>query len=143
MKCIRQLFEGLSLSDFHAYMRTHSYIYAPSREMWPAGSVNARIPPLPVGPIDENGERETINASAWIDQNKPVEQMTWTPGLPMIIKNRLISEGGWIERNTASCFNLYRPSNINPGDPSLHSDLSQWRAVPRLPETVQRPRPRH
>ena len=48
--------------------------------------------------------------------NRPVEQMTWAPGLPMIIRDRLISGGGWIERKGVSCFNLYRPPTIKPGN---------------------------
>ena len=39
---------GVSLDDFYAYMPMHSYIYAPSREMWPASSINARLPPIPI-----------------------------------------------------------------------------------------------
>src|SRR6266568_4622602 len=46
--------EGVSLDDFHAYMPQHSYIYAPSRESWPAASVNARIPPVPM--LDASGK---------------------------------------------------------------------------------------
>ena len=38
--------EGVTLDNFHAYMPMHNYIFAPTREMWPAGSVNARIPPV-------------------------------------------------------------------------------------------------
>jgi hypothetical protein len=37
--------EGVTLEDFYAYMPTHSYIFAPSRELWPASSVNARVRP--------------------------------------------------------------------------------------------------
>ena len=33
----------------------------------------------------------------------------------MVIANRLIAEGGWIERNGVNCFNLYRPPIIKPG----------------------------
>jgi hypothetical protein len=51
----------------------------------------------------------------WLDQRRPVEQMTWAPGEPMLIANRLISEGGWIERPGVTCFNLYRPPTIKPG----------------------------
>src|SRR5262249_55270499 len=109
----------------HAYMPTHSYVYVPSREHWPAGSVNARIPPVgmidsngqPV--LDEKGEQRTMSASAWLDRNRPVEQMTWAPGLPLLIHDRLISEGGWIERNGVTCFNLYRPPTIAPGDAAM------------------------
>ena len=35
-------------NDFRAYMPTHSYIYMPTRDMWPGGSVNARVPPVPM-----------------------------------------------------------------------------------------------
>ena len=83
----------------------HSYIYAPTRELWPASSVNARVPPPAKG----------IKANLWLDQHRPVEQMTWAPGAPMLIANRLISEGGWIERTGVTCFNLYRPPTIKPG----------------------------
>ena len=34
----------------------------------------------------------------------------------MMIRDRLVSEGGWIERHEVSCFNLYRPPLIEPGN---------------------------
>jgi Family of unknown function (DUF5906) len=102
--------QGVSVADFFAYMPMQAYIFSPTREMWPAASVNARIPPIPLG-------KENIKASAWLDQNNPVEQMTWAPGEPMVIPDRLISEGGWIDRPNVRCFNLYRPPTIKPGDP--------------------------
>jgi hypothetical protein len=114
--------EDVSLNDFNAYMPMHSYIFAPSREMWPSSSVNARIPPIPLFDeqgqpmLDKKGEQKTIPASVWLDQNKPVEQMTWAPGLPMLIRDRLISEGGWIGRPGCSVFNLYRPPTLVLGD---------------------------
>jgi hypothetical protein len=40
--------EGVELTDFHAYMPQHNYLYAPTREPWPASSVNARIAPVPI-----------------------------------------------------------------------------------------------
>jgi hypothetical protein len=107
--------EGVQLTDFYAYMPGHSYIFAPTREMWPAASVNARIPPISITGAD--GEPAKLKANLWLDENNPVEQMTWCPGLPMIIPDRLVSEGGWIERNGVRCFNLYRPPRILPGDP--------------------------
>jgi Family of unknown function (DUF5906) len=116
------LTRGVSLSDFYAYMPQHNYIFAPSREPWPAASLDARLPWMPVFEADgtpklnKKGKPLEIPPSAWLDQNKPVEQMTWAPGLPMIIENRLIAEGGWIERQGVSCFNLYRPPLLDPGD---------------------------
>jgi hypothetical protein len=115
-------FEAVALSDFYAYMPMHSYIYTPSREPWPGASVNARVPPVPLTKPDgsfvlnEDGEKVMQSASAWLDRNRPVEQMTWAPGLPMIIPDRLVAAGGWIERRGVSCFNLYRPPDIRPGN---------------------------
>jgi 5S rRNA maturation endonuclease (ribonuclease M5) len=133
---------GVSLEDFHAYMPSHSYIFTPSREMWPASSVNARIPPIAFG-------EKKMPAAAWLDRNKPVEQMTWAPGLPMLISNRLIAEGGWIERAGVSCFNLYRPPTIEHGDATK---ANRWidhvhkvfgddanHIIPWLAHRVQRP----
>ena len=45
--------DGVSTNDFYAYMPMHNYIYARSREPWPASSVNARIPPVPL--VDNSG----------------------------------------------------------------------------------------
>jgi hypothetical protein len=149
------LAEGVSLDDFNAYMPMHSYIFTPSREMWPAGSVNARIFPVPLldkkgkPMLDKAGKQKTMSANAWLDRNKPVEQMTWAPGEPMLIQNRLISDGGWIERKGATCFNHYRPPVIALGNaaeagpwlehvrnvfPDDHGHIIKW-----LAHRVQRP----
>jgi hypothetical protein len=133
---------GVSLEDFHAYMPAHSYIFTPSREMWPASSLNARIPPIAIG-------EKTMPANAWLDRNKPVEQMTWAPGLPMLVPDRLIAEGGWIERDGVRCFNLYRPPAIEHGDATK---ANRWinhvhkvfgddanHIIPWLAHRVQRP----
>ena len=114
--------EGISVENFYAYMPTHNYIYVPSRESWPAASVNARLAPMPVldsngkQKLDNKGKPETTPASKWLDQNRPVSQMTWAPGEPLIITNRLISHGGWIKRLGEAVFNLYLPPTIIPGN---------------------------
>ena len=94
---------SVTVDDFFAYMPTHSYIFVPSRELWPASSVDARL-----------GE----NAAKWLDENKPVEQMTWAPGFPLTIENKLVAHGGWIEKQGCRCFNLYLPPKKIPGDRS-------------------------
>ena len=104
--------QGITLDDFHAYMPQHSYIFRPAREMWPARSVNARIPPVRVGAA-------TISASAWLDRNRAVEQMTWAPGEPEIIKDCLVSGGAWISRQGVNCYNLYRPPLPQSGNPAM------------------------
>jgi hypothetical protein len=98
-------------------MPMHNYIYAPTRETWPASSVNARIAPI------NSANGKPISASTWIDKNQPVEQLSWIPGEPMLIKGRLISEGGWIEHKGSTVFNLYRAPTIAPGNPA---QVGQW-----------------
>ena len=79
-------------------MPMHSYIFAPTRETWPASSVNARVPPVRCSAGKPTTRANQSAGRHWLDQNRPVEQMTWAPGLPMQIRDRLISDGGWIER---------------------------------------------
>jgi hypothetical protein len=133
--------EAVSLNDFVAYMPTHSYIFRPTGETWSAASINARVPPI------GEGERK-VSASAWLDKNSPVEQLTWAPGLPTIIADKLISDGGWFPRPGCRVFNLYRPPTIAPkaGDPSPWLD-HLWRVYPDdaghivrwLAQRIQRP----
>jgi len=121
--------EGVILDDFYAFMPQHNYIFVPTRATWPAGSVNARIPPIKLtddngSPVlDKDGKQIRLSASAWLDRFKPVEQMTWAPCQPMIIDDKLILEGGWIERSGCRCFNLYYPPTTIPG---LAAEASRW-----------------
>ena len=110
--------DSLTLQDFYAYMPGHEYLFVPNRELWPAASINSRLPPVPAG-IDERGKPKTIKPGAWLDANRPVDQMTWAPGLPMIIENKLVSGGGWLEREGSNTFNLYLPPTLALGDASL------------------------
>ena len=114
---------GVTIDDFVAFMPSHVYIFTPCREPWTVTSVNARLPPVPVlgkngKPKRRNGKIVTISPSRWLDQNRPVEQMTWAPGWPMLIKDRLVVDGGWIEREGVTCFNHYRPPRLQLDDAS-------------------------
>jgi len=121
--------KAVSLDDFRAYMPMHNYIFVPTREMWPASSVNARIRPVGLvkadgtPDMDATGKQKTLPANLWLDRHQAVEQMTWAPGMPMLIVDRLIAEGGWIDHNDVTTFNLYRPPTIEHGDAA---DVKLW-----------------
>jgi Family of unknown function (DUF5906)/Bifunctional DNA primase/polymerase, N-terminal len=111
------LAEGARLEDFLAYMPQRSaYFFTPSRELWPGTSVDARLPPVP-GPAGK-----PIKPSAWLAANAAVEQTTWAPGEPMLIKDKLVSDGGWIKRPGCRIFNQYRPPTLVP----KAGDVTPW-----------------
>jgi Family of unknown function (DUF5906) len=113
---------GVALEDFYAFMPNHQYIFVPTREMWPASSVNSRLPAVQVlkedgtPVVDGNGKPKRGRPSVWLDTHRPVEQMTWVPGEPLTIDGRLIAEGGWFDRPGATTFNLYRPPVVREGN---------------------------
>ncbi|WP_020508651.1 primase-helicase family protein [Bradyrhizobium sp. WSM2793] len=115
----------VTLDHFVADMETHSYIYLPTRKPWPSPSVNARIRPVAVLDVDgrpvldSKKKPKKMPASEWLDKNRPIEAVTWAPGEPMMIKNRLVALGGWFEHPGASMLNLFRPPAIIPGDASM------------------------
>jgi Family of unknown function (DUF5906) len=116
--------EVISLDDFVAHLpgATVTYVYLPTIEQWSAKAVNTQLPPIvklnangqPV--LDEKGEPVMIAASTWLDINRPVQQMTWAPGEPRLIENKLIADGGWMPKPEAMCLNLYRPPIVKLGD---------------------------
>jgi hypothetical protein len=111
------------LDDFVAYMPSHSYIFVPSRETWAGASVNARIRPV------KTKDGKEITAAAWLDRHRPVEQMTWAPGEPLMIRDRLIAEGGWFARPGCTVFNLYRPPAIAPAAGDVRPWLDHIRLI--------------
>ena len=105
---------GVTIDDFVAFLPAHNYIFTPCREPWPASGVDARLGKVTV--TDASGATKQIRASAWLDRHRPVEQMTWAPGEPPLIRDRLVVHGGWIERPGVTILNLYRPPLIIPGN---------------------------
>lgn len=106
----------VNLTDFFAYMPTHQYIYAPTRDLWPAASVDGRM----AGPT-VNGKK--IPPSRWLDQNRPVEQMVWDPNKDALIKGHVMQVSGYAKHEGATIFNLYRPPECKVGD---RSQVGPW-----------------
>jgi hypothetical protein len=113
---------GVTLDDFYAYMPMHNYIFVLTRTTWPGASVNSRIPPIKLtdhngAPVlNKDGKQVVLSAAAWLDRFKPVEQMIWAPGLPMIVSDKLLIDGGFVDRFGVTSFNLYQLPTIIPGD---------------------------
>jgi hypothetical protein len=110
---------GAQFDEFWAYLPDHKYIYVPTGELWPAASVDSRLPP-----VDVPMHAKPILASKFLDQTRAVQQMIWAPGEPTVIENRLMADGGWIPHIDARSFNLYRAPP--PVPPLAGADASPW-----------------
>ncbi len=102
--------QRVTIEDFYAYLPQHRYLFVPTRELWPASSVNALIPAV----VSDGGG--AMRPADWLDKNRAVEQLTWAPGEPPLIADRLIADGGWLEKAGCQTFNLYRPPVLINGD---------------------------
>lgn len=104
--------ETATIEDFVAHMAMHNYIYLPTNQSWPGASVNSRLPKqLLYG--------KQITASAWLDRKRGVQSITWSPGDPKLIMDKVVrEEGGWIEKKGDITLNQYTPPVIRLGDPN-------------------------
>lgn len=108
------------IGDFYAYMPQHAYLYVPTRDLWPAASVNGRIKDWPINPETGRPQRP----AEWLDARRPVEQMTWHPDEPMVVRDRIVAAGGWSANVGSRVFNLYRAPEVPAGDPA---QAGPWR----------------
>jgi hypothetical protein len=90
-----------SFDDFHAFLPQRKFWYVPTRDLWPAETINSIL-----------GK----GAATDLDINKPTHGVTWAPGKPTIIKDLLIHKSGWVSKKGANTFNLYMPPNQIGGD---------------------------
>jgi hypothetical protein len=95
--------QAVNKEDLFAVMEQGSYIFPVT-----GGAYSSAM-------IDKRFGKKTSN---WICINQPVEQVTWAPGEPTFIKDKLIREGGWIARPGAKVLNIYRAPDHGAGDPA-------------------------
>jgi hypothetical protein len=108
----------LTLDHFRGFMRKKdTCILLATGELWPSANVNKRVPPVVVG-VDEEGKPIKLAAASWLARHRPCEQMSWAPGEPRLIRDKLIIESGWIACPGATVFNLYLSPTITRGDPT-------------------------
>jgi hypothetical protein len=114
---IRSADNAIGLENFYAVPSANEFMFMPTRELWPGASVDGILPTIQM-PYKRNGKWLMLKPTAWLRQFRRVEQLTWMPGAPEIIEDRLIFDGGWQRHPGARCLNLYRPPQIVLGDAS-------------------------
>jgi hypothetical protein len=137
---VRSADNHIGLEDFYAVPETHQFVYMPTRALWPPVSVDSILPKIQM-PQRRNGKHVMLKPSTWLKQFRRVEQITWAPGLPEIIEDRLLTDGGWKERPGAHALNLYMAPDLVHGDaaqagpwiehlqliyPSDAEDITNW-----------------
>jgi hypothetical protein len=101
-----------TVEDFVSFLPKHDYVYLPTGQHWPAVSVDSQLPKQQIG-------NKAIKASVWLDRNRQAQAMTWSPGDPELIPDRIArAEGGWIEKPGTTCLNIYKPPVVTAGDPA-------------------------
>ena len=105
----------MQLEDFVAFMQSHDYVYMPGlyarRRLLARGpgrrqaQADSAIRQEQQADFDNKGVHKTVLASAWLAKHAPVEQMTWAPGLPQLVRDKLIGDGGWIDRKGVTVLN--------------------------------------
>jgi hypothetical protein len=99
---------GSVADDFYAYLPQHTYMFRPTRTLWPAASIDGVVPRV-----------GRLKASTWLDQNRAVQQLTWAPGEDEIVKDKFVAGGGWEEHVGAKVYNLYHAPDLPiGGDPA-------------------------
>lgn len=100
---------AIGLEHFRAHMPSHQYLFEPTRELWPASSVNGRVTWPKV-------RGKGVSPSGWLDKHRAVEQLVWHPAEIELIHDRVMQVSGWARHEGAAVFNLYRAPQRPPGD---------------------------
>lgn len=117
---MEEVAETVSMDDYYAYLPSHRYLYVPTRDLWPPQSIDGHIPPHAWPEM----AGKKVKPSRWLDQCRPVHQMTWHPGEAPIIRDRVVDAGGWLPKPGNVVFNLYRPPVTRPGN---STQATRWR----------------
>jgi hypothetical protein len=98
--------------DYYAYLPAHQYIHRPTRQFYPAASVDGNL----AYKIDNK------RPSAWLDRYRAVQQATWHPDYGELLKDVVVADGGFIPKPGVLVYNRYRPPIVVPSD----ADPSHW-----------------
>lgn len=125
---------GAQAQDFYSILSQDKYMFVPTRRLWNRDAV-----------VHALGS-DTVQM---IDSKRACHELTWAPGLPMIVQNRVILNGAWREHPGANTFNAYCPPDPIKGDPAKVKpwlDLGQFifgdqvnHLIAWLAHRVQRP----
>lgn len=101
--------EDIATSDFYYYSPRNSYLLAVNGDLWSSPAVDNTL-----------GK----GASKWIKKNQTIASLTWAPGEPELVPDRIVNEGGWVSKGKVNTLNLYLPGVIRKGGDA--SKAGKW-----------------
>jgi hypothetical protein len=141
--------------DFLVYGPSRSCIYLPCRTPWPNASVNEWLPWTPKldpkgNPVKKRGKVVMQSPMERLLETRRGHAMSWSPGDPEFIHDRLPVDAGWVTKAGAITFNSYRPPVIQPGNGAgaqrwvdhwyaLYPDSEAAHVITYLAHLVQKP----
>jgi hypothetical protein len=121
--------------DFYSYTVGGRCIYRPRRMFCSNEAVDRCLGPQPLvrnGAVVKNtkGKVATILASMALAEQRNVHAVTWLPGAPEIVVDKLVVDIGWIPHPGAMTYNMYRPPLIIAGDATQAAPwIAHWHAL--------------
>lgn len=100
-----ELPDAVLFEDFLYCSPENKYIFQPNGSLWVDAAVNKRLPWV-----------GGVKPSTIIARNNAVEQMTWSPGEPTLIKHKVIRETGVVKKPNATMYNTYVAPAFLRGD---------------------------
>ena len=104
----RELPPDVEYGDFYAFLPKHQYLHIATQTLWPQQTINSRLAKI-----------DGMKAARHLDKYRAVSQMIWAPGNELIVRNKHLIEGGWIEKPGAIVFNQYRQPPVLNGSAAL------------------------
>jgi hypothetical protein len=95
-----------------------AYLNLRAREYVSAATVDARSSAVMIGRDKETKEAIYEAASKWIRTHRPLEQVTWNPGKPLVMEDTRVTPGGFMRSKGVNILNTYEPPIRVLGDPS-------------------------
>jgi hypothetical protein len=105
---------NLQFYHFRAVPAQRGFWCLPTGTLWNAADIDRAFGNQRVGK-DDKGKEIYIPTSKWLTQHARIDQLTWAPGELVFLFDKMVAEGGLIERKGLTALNLYRGARCAAG----------------------------
>ena len=110
--------------EFFAHLPSGKFIHRPDKTIWNRQGVRNHFEEIPIG------LKEKMKPDVFIDRYQAVQSLTWMPGDEECFDGMLFTKGGWIYRENARTYNLYKkPAPMLRNNPDAPVNADRWLAL--------------